>query len=93
VVERRVPTISRVEIRTTRSPRAIKNRSSAPDTWRQSSSAQIRSAARQRAQLNSAAKPRTPTPIVLSPSSSQVALSTAAIVRSYRVTPNIPDRR
>ena len=42
--------------------------------------AQTRSPARPRAQINSAAKPRTPTPIVLSPSSSPVALSTAAIV-------------
>ena len=63
------PAISRVETRTTRSPRAIRNRSSAPETCRQSSSAQTRSPSRPRAQISSAANPRAPTGTVLSPSS------------------------
>ncbi len=60
-LERRVPAIRCVGIRNTRSPRPIKKRSSEPETWRQSSSAQTRSPARLRAQVNSAAKPRRPT--------------------------------
>ena len=75
-----VPAISRVETRTTRSPRAIRNRSSAPETCRQSSSAHTRSPPRPRAQTTSAANPRAPTATVLSPSTSPVAASTAAIV-------------
>jgi hypothetical protein len=44
-----------------------KNRSNAPETWRQSSSAQTRSAPRPRAQSSAARKPRSPTSMVLSP--------------------------
>ena len=74
------PAISRVGTRTTRSPRAIRNRSNEPETCRQSSSAQTRSPPRPRAQLSTAAKPRAPTWTVCSPSSSPVVAATAAIV-------------
>ena len=74
------PAINRVETRTTRSPRPIRNRSSAPETCRQSSSAHTRSPARPRAQITSAPNPRAPTATVFSPISWPVAASTAAIV-------------
>lgn len=72
--------ISRVGTRTTRSPRSIKNRSNEPETCRQSSSAQTRSAPRPRAQSISSAKPRIPTWAVLSPTSSPVFAATATRV-------------
>ena len=62
-----------VGIRNTRSPRSIRNRSSDPDTCRQSSSAQTRSPSRPRAHRSSAPNPRRPTWTVCSPSSSPVA--------------------
>jgi hypothetical protein len=52
--ERRELAINLVETRTTRSPRATRNRSSAPETCRQSSSAQARSLPRPRAHSTSA---------------------------------------
>jgi hypothetical protein len=69
-----------VGIRSTRSPRSIRNRSSDPETCRQSSSAQTRSPSRARAHRNKAAKPRRSTPTVCSPSSSPVATATAETV-------------
>jgi hypothetical protein len=77
---RRVSAISFVGTRSTRSPRAINHRSNDPDTCRQSSSAQTRSAPSARAQTTSAANPRAPTATVFSPSTWPVAASTAAIV-------------
>jgi hypothetical protein len=79
-LERRVPAIKRVDTRTTRSPRPIRKRSSAPDTCRQSSSAHTRGPPRPRPHTSRAANPRAPTPTVLSPSTWPVASSTAAIV-------------
>jgi hypothetical protein len=64
---------SRVETRTTRSPRPSKKRSSAPETCRQSSKAQTRPPSSPRAQPNNAANPRGPTWTVLSPRNSPVA--------------------
>ena len=55
---RRSPAISRVATLTTRSPRTSRKRSKAPETWRQSSSAQTRSPAKARAQSSAAANPR-----------------------------------
>jgi hypothetical protein len=69
-----------VGIRSTRSPRSIRNRSSEPETCRQSSSAQTRSPSNARAHRNSPAKPWRPTATVCSPTSSPVAAQTAAIV-------------
>ena len=77
---RRESAISLVGTRSTRSPRAIKNRSNDPATCRQSSNAQTRSPASPRAQITSAANPRAPTCTVFSPKSSPVAAATAAIV-------------
>ena len=75
---RRPSAASRRERRARRG--AIKNRSNAPETCRQSSSAHTRSPSRPRAQITSAANPRAPTATVLSPSTWPVAASTAAIV-------------
>jgi hypothetical protein len=69
-----------VGIRNTRSPRSIRNRSSDPETCRQSSSAQTRSPSTLRAHCSNAPNPRLPTGIVRSPSSSPVAAAIAAIV-------------
>jgi hypothetical protein len=57
---RRELAISRVGTRTTRSPRAIRNRSKEPETWRQSSSAQTRSTPRARAHCSTWSNPRAP---------------------------------
>ena len=77
---RRASAIKRVGTRSTRSPRAIKHRSSAPETCRQSSSAHTRSLSSLRAQTTNAAKPLAPTWIVCSPTTSPVGAETAAIV-------------
>jgi len=77
---RLAPAISFVATRTTRSPRASRNRSKAPETCRQSSSAQTRSLPSERPQSSAAPKPLAPTSTVLSPSSSPVPAATAAIV-------------
>jgi hypothetical protein len=77
---RRTSAINRVGTRSTRSPRAIKNRSSAPETCRQSSSAHTRSLWSLRAQTTNAAKPLAPTWTVCSPTTSPVSAETAAIV-------------
>jgi len=79
-LERREPAISRVGTRTTRSPRAIKNRSNEPETCRQSSSAHTRSRPRPRAHCSAWSKPRTPTLTVLSPIISPVVAAIPAIV-------------
>jgi hypothetical protein len=76
----RAPAVRCVGIRNTRSPRSIKNRSSDPETCRQSSSAHTRSPSRLRAHRNSAPNPRRPTGTVCSPSSSPVPAAIAAIV-------------
>jgi hypothetical protein len=57
----RVSAIRLVEMRRTRSPRSIKKRSNAPETCRQSSSAQKRSPSRPRAHASSAENPARPT--------------------------------
>src|ERR671911_1815858 len=72
--------MSLVGTRSTRSPRAIRNRSNEPATCRQSSSAQTRSPSSPRAQVTRAANPRDPTVTVFSPRSSPVPATTAAIV-------------
>src|SRR4051794_14818687 len=69
-----------VGTRSTRSPRAIKNRSKDPDTCRQSSSAQTRSASSSRPHTSSAANPARPTWTVRSPTNSPVVAPTPAIV-------------
>ena len=79
-ITRRLSAVSRGATRTTRSPRPIKKRSKAPDTCRQSSSAQTRSAFKDRAHSSAAAKPREPTWIVLPATSSPVEPSSAAMV-------------
>ena len=76
----RAAAINLVVTRKTRSPRPIRNRSKDPDTCRQSSIAQTRSAPRPRAQTSSAANPFAPTWTVCSPTSSPVVAETAAIV-------------
>jgi hypothetical protein len=76
----RVSAIKLVGIRSTRSPRSIKNRSKDPDTCRQSSSAQTRSASSSRAHDSSATNPARPTATVRSPSTSPVAALMPAIV-------------
>ena len=60
-LDRRELAISRVGTRTTRSPRAIRNRSKEPETCRQSSSAQTRSTPRARAHCRTSSNPRAPT--------------------------------
>jgi hypothetical protein len=77
---RRDSAISLVVTRTTRSPRAIRNRSKAPETCRQSSRAHTRSLPSSRAQMTSAAKPVAPTCTVRSLTNSPVVAETAAIV-------------
>jgi hypothetical protein len=77
---RRKTAVSLLGTRSTRSPRSTRNRSKAPETCRQSSSAHTRSPPRPRAHLNSAAAPLAPTWTVCSPSSSPVVADTAAIV-------------
>ena len=67
-------------MRSTRSPRSIKNRSKDPDTCRQSSSAQTRSSPSSRAHDNSPPNPARPTWTVRSPTNSPVAAPTPAIV-------------
>ena len=57
-----------------------RNRSKAPETCRQSSSAHTRSCSKPRAHPSAAANPRSPTAMVLSPSSSPEVAPTAAIV-------------
>ena len=54
----RAPAVSFGATRTTRSPRASRNRSSAPETWRQSSIAHTRSPPRRRAQRNRSSNER-----------------------------------
>ena len=65
--------VSCVGIRSTRSPRSIRNRSNEPDTCRQSSSAHTRSSSSLRAHSTNAPNPRRPTATVCWPSSSPVA--------------------
>ena len=77
---RRAFAVTCVATRSTRSPRSIRNRSSDPETCRQSASAHTRSPSKARAHRNKAAKPRRSTPTVCSPSSSPVATATAATV-------------
>jgi hypothetical protein len=77
---RREDAINLLVTRRTRSPRSIRKRSSEPDTCRQSSIAQTRSAPRPRAQPSRAAEPFAPDCTVCSPSSSPVVAETAAIV-------------
>ena len=77
---RRSPAISLVATRTTRSPWTTKNRSKAPETCRQSSSAHTRSSSKPRAQSSAATNPRSPTAMVSSPTSSPEVAPTAAIV-------------
>jgi len=76
----RVSAIRLVGMRSTRSPRSIKNRSTDPDTCRQSSSAQTRSSPSSRAHDNSPPNPARPTWTVRSPTNSPVAAPTPAIV-------------
>ena len=64
---RRESAMSLVGTRSTRSPRAIRNRSKDPATCRQSSSAHTRSALKPRAHITSAPNPRDPTATVFSP--------------------------
>ena len=77
---RRSPAINLVATLTTRSPRATRNRSKLPETCRQSSSAHTRSAPRPRAHASAWSKPRSPTRIVMSLSSSPLRAPTAAMV-------------
>ena len=70
---------SLVGTRSTRSPRAIRNRSSEPATCRQSSSAHTRCESSSRAHISSAPNPRAPTATVFSPATSPVPAATAAI--------------
>jgi len=63
--------------RTTRSPEAIRKRSKAPETWRQSSIAQIRSSSRSRPQPSSWRKPGSLADAVNSPASWPVLANTA----------------
>src|SRR3954451_5106230 len=76
----RAPAISLGGTRTTRSPRASKNRSSDPETCRQSSSAQTRSPPTPRAQRNSSPNERGAAATVTSARARPVASSTAASV-------------
>ena len=77
---RRDPAVNVACTRRTRSPCSIRNRSSEPETCRQSSIAQTRSAPKPRAQRNSPAAPFAPDRTVCSPSSSPDVAATAAIV-------------
>ena len=76
----RAPAASLGAMRTTCSPRLSRKRSSAPETWRQSSSAHTRSASRPRAQTRRSSNARRRALTVLSPISRPVAASTAATV-------------
>ena len=78
--ERRAPAMCFGATRTTRSPRAIRNRSRAPDTCRQSSSAQTRSGSSVRAQRRSLPKLPLRAGAVSSPRALAVSASTAAHV-------------
>ena len=76
----RAPAASLGAMRTTCSPRRSRKRFSAPETWRQSSSAHTRSASRPRAQTRRSSNARRRALTVLSPISRPVAASTAATV-------------
>ena len=78
--ERRAPAMCFGATRTTRSPRATRKRSRAPDTWRQSSSAHTRSRSSARAQRNSSPKLPLRAGAVSSPRALAVSASTAAQV-------------
>ena len=75
--ERLAPAMCLGATRTIRSPRAIRNRSSAPDTCRQSSIAHTRSASSARAQRNSLPKLPLRAGTVSSPRAAAVSASTA----------------
>jgi hypothetical protein len=77
---RRDADISVLCTRSTRSPRSIRNRSNEPETCRQSSIAQTRSAPRLRAQANNSPEPLAPDWTVCSPNNSPDVADTAAIV-------------
>src|SRR5215204_3313852 len=76
----RVLTVSLGAIRSTASPRTSRNRSSAPETCRQSSTAQTRSAPWLRAHESRTSKERWRADTVRSPSTRPVTASTAATV-------------
>src|SRR3954447_14043315 len=78
--ERRGPAISFRATRTTRSPRTSRKRSSAPDTWRQSSIVHTRSAPTPRAHRSRSSNERRLALAVRSPSARPVAASTAPTV-------------
>jgi hypothetical protein len=75
--ERRAPAMCLGATRTTRSPRATRNRSKAPDTCRQSSSAQTRSGSSLRAHNSSFPKLPVRAGAVSSPRAAAVSASTA----------------
>jgi hypothetical protein len=75
--ERRAPAMCFGATRTIRSPRAIRKRSSAPDTCRQSSIAHTRSGSSFRAQRSSLPKPPLRAGTVSSPRATAVSASTA----------------
>jgi hypothetical protein len=77
---RRRPAISFGGTRTTRSPRAMRKRSSRPETWRQSSIAQTRSRSSERPQASIRSSPAPVACTVSLPCSSPVAAPTAAQV-------------
>src|SRR4051812_37166693 len=78
--ERRVSAMSLGATRTTRSPRRSRKRSSAPETWRQSSIAHTRSAPTARPQANRSSNDRRLALTVRSASTRPVAPSTAPTV-------------
>ena len=69
LTERRVSAMSLGATRTTRSPRRSRKRSNAPETWRQSSIAQIRSSSKLRPQASNSRKPASLAEAVSSPAS------------------------
>src|SRR5687767_6586221 len=79
-VQRRASAISLGATRTTRSPRRNRKRSSAPETWRQSSIAHTRSAPRPRPQPSRSSNDRRAALTVRSASTRPVAASTAPAV-------------